>query len=46
MAGRMSSAVIRGNSVGGDGFIIEVNLFCDQGGSTYWDVCSTEQSER
>jgi hypothetical protein len=40
MAGRMGSAVIRGNSVGGGGFIAEVNLFCDQGGSTYWDVCS------
>ena len=42
MAGRMGSAVIRGNSVGGDGSIAEVNLTmsCDQGGSTCWGVCS------
>ena len=45
MAGRMGSAMIRGNSVGGDGFIAEVNLFCDQGGSTYWDVCSRVKEE-
>ena len=45
MAGRMGSAMIRGNSVGRDGFIAEVDLFCDQGGSTYWDVCSRVKEE-
>ena len=32
MAGRMGSAVIMDNAVGGDGFIAAVNFFCDHVG--------------
>ena len=32
VAGRMGSAVVMGNVVGGDGFIAAVNFFCDHVG--------------